>query len=324
MTVDAQTVLLRAALTKSVLVVLIASFPAAAHAEIHRHGGRPDALPSEKYVRVVSEADSPQEQVYVKSKDGAYVATAIRKPRGDGPFPAIIIFHGAPGGRAVEQISSWSLGATGGPVWERFLQEGFVVAVGDYRGGDWNTANLPSTGNGATAIDDGLAVIDYVEKLPYVDASRVSLYGVSLGGNLVSFLISKKPTIHAAVLGAPAPVWFLGMKFPEGAGRPDFSAMKPDPGVTSAHIAPIQTPVLIVVGTEDRLEPMATTLHDELAKAGKSVRLDVYEHGYHDLVLGPQGQDRPDLESGEVLLQGALDALELTVSFVKGAPPVGP
>jgi dipeptidyl aminopeptidase/acylaminoacyl peptidase len=300
--------------------VLLASLPLVAHAEINRHGGSPDALPYERYVRVVSEADSPLQQVYVKSKDGVYVATAIRKPKGDGPFPAIVIFHGAPGGRGMEQISGWSLGATGGPVWERFLQEGFVVAVGDYRGGDWDTANVPSTGNGATAIDDGLAVIDYVESLPYVDASRVSLYGASLGGNLVSFLISKKPTIHAAVLGAPAPIWFLGMRLPEGSSR-DFSAMTPDPEVASANIAPIQTPVLILVGTEDRLEAMATTLHDELAKAGKSARLDVYEHGYHDFVLGPQGQDRTDLPRGEILLQGALDALELTVSFVKSDSP---
>jgi len=302
------------------IAVLLASFPLAAHAEIHRHDGSPDALPYEKYVRVVSESDSPQQQVYVKSKDGAYVATAIRKPKGDGPFPAIIMFHGAPGGRGMEQISGWSLGKTGGPVWERFLQEGFVVAVGDYRGGDWNTANVPSTGNNATAIDDGLAVIDYVEKLPWVDASRVSLYGVSLGGNLVPFLISKKPSIHAAVLGAPAPIWFLGMTRPEGASR-DLSAMKMDPEVAAANIAPIQTPVLILVGTEDRLETMAVTLHDELAKAGKSVRLDVYEHGYHDFVLGNQGQDRPDLKQGEILLQGALDALELTVSFVKADSP---
>ena len=309
---------------KNILVVLVASLPLAAHAEVHRHGGSADALPYEKYVRVVSEADSPQQQVYVKSKDGAYVATAIRKPKGEGPFPAIIMFHGAPGGRGMEQISGWSLGTTGGPVWERFLQEGFVVAVGDYRGGDWNTANVPSTGNNASAIDDGLAVIDYVEKLPYVDASRVSLYGVSLGGNLVSFLISKKPTIRTAVLGAPAPFWFLGMGRPEGAGRPDFSAMPPDTEVASANIAPIQTPVLILVGTEDRLQTMAMTLHDELVKAGKPVRLDIYEHGYHDFVLGPQGQDRPDLERGEVLLQGALDALELTVSFVKGDPPLAP
>lgn len=82
----------------------------------------------------------------------------------------------------------WSRGATGGPVWERFLQEGFVVAVADYRGGDWGTANVPSSGRNATAIDDGLAVIDFVRGLPYVDGSRVSLYGVSLGGNLVAHL----------------------------------------------------------------------------------------------------------------------------------------
>ena len=75
----------------------------------------------------MSEADSPVQQVYVKSKDGAYVAAAIRKPKGDGPFPAIIFFHGAPGGRGMEQLVGWSRGDTGGPVWERFLREGFVV-----------------------------------------------------------------------------------------------------------------------------------------------------------------------------------------------------
>lgn len=300
------------------LILLLAISPRITLAEIHRHEGSAEALPHERYVRVVSEAESPLERVYIKSKDGAYVAAAIRKPGGDGPFPAIIIFHGAPGGRGMEQISGWSLGTTGGPVWERFLQEGFVVVVGDYRGGDWATANVPSTGNSATAIDDGLAIIEHVTRLPYVDGSRVSLYGVSLGGNLVSFLISERPTIHAAVLGAPAPIWYLGMKRPEGNDRWDLSAMKPDPEVASANVAPIETPVLILVGTEDRLEALATTLHDELARGGKSVRMDVYEHGYHDFVLGPQGQAREDLPRGEILLQGALDALELTVSFVKG------
>ena len=63
--------------------------------------------------------------------------------------------------------------------------------------------------------------------------------------------------------------------------------------------------------------PLATSLHDQLAEAGKAVRMDVYEHGYHDFVLGPQGQNRQDLPQGEVLMQGALDALELSVAFVK-------
>lgn len=286
-------------------------------AEIHEHAGTAAALPHDKFVRVVSEADSPVQQTYVKSKDGAYVAAAIRKPKGAGPFPAIILFHGAPGGRGMEQLVGWSRGDHGGPVWERFLQEGFVVAVGDYRGGDWNTMNVPSTGASATAIDDGLAVIEFVKNLPYVDGARINLYGVSLGGNLVSFLVSKVPTLHAAVLGAPAPFWFLGVARPAPGTPLDAATMKPDPAVAGPNIAPIRTPLLILVGTADRLLPLARTLHDEVAGAGKAVRMDVYENGYHDFVLGPQGQKRPDLPQGEVLMQGALDALELAVAFVK-------
>ena len=296
---------------------LVLSCPGMAAAEIHKHAGSADALPHAKYVRVVSEADAPVQQAYITSKDGLHVAAAIRKPRGDGPFPAVIVFHGAPGGRGMEQLVGWSRGEHGGPVWERFLQEGFVVAVADYRGGDWNSMNVPSTGANATAVDDGLAVVEFVTRLPYVDAARINLYGVSLGGNLVAFLVSKVPTIHAAVLGAPAPIWFLGLQAPAGGGLPDLSAPKPDTAVAAANIAPIRTPVLILAGTVDGLLPLSTMLHDLLAQAGKPVRMDVYEHGYHDFVLGPQGQKRPDLPQGEVLLQGTLDALELSVSFVK-------
>jgi acetyl esterase/lipase len=104
-------------------------------------------------------------------------------------------------------------------------------------------------------------------------------------------------------------------------GRPDLSAPTPDPALVAANVAPIRTPVLILVGTEDGLLPLATALHDALQQAGKVVRMDVYEHGYHDFVLGPQGQKRPDLPRGEVLLQGALDALDLSVAFVKSPPP---
>ncbi len=178
---------------KRLLTLILLSCPLVASAEIQKHPGSAEALPHDKYLRVVSESDSPVQQTYVKTKDGLYVAAAIRKPRGNGPFPAIMMFHGAPGGRGMEQLVGWSRGATGGPVWERFLQEGFVVAVADYRGGDWNTMNVPSTTGSATAIDDGLAVIEHVKRLPYVDPARISLYGVSLGGNLVLYLISKMP-----------------------------------------------------------------------------------------------------------------------------------
>ena len=290
--------------------------PSIVAAEIHRNPGTTTPIPHDKYIRVVSEAESPVQQTYIKTKDGLYVAAAIRKPEGDGPFPAIIIFHGAPGGRGMEQITGWSRGATGGPVWERFLREGFVVVVGDYRGGDWNAVSSPSETH-VTSIDDGISVIDHVRALPYVDRTRVSLYGVSLGGNLVMYLVSKVPDIRTAILGAPAPFWFLGIRRPSP-GSATAAAPEADPAVAPKNIEPIRTPLLILVGTADRLLGIATTLHDELEKGGKSVRMEVYEHGYHDFVLGPQGQNRPDLQGGEVLLDSALDALEKSVAFVKG------
>ena len=113
-------------------------------------------------------------------------------------------------------------------------------------------------------------------------------------------------------------MWFLGMQMPAVRTPEAMAALKPDPSITARNIEPIRTPLLILVGTADRLLGLSTTLHDLLAEAGKTVRMEVYEHGYHDFVLGPQGQKRPDLPQGEVLLASALDALEKSVKFVKG------
>jgi dienelactone hydrolase len=297
------------------LLCVLSALPA--YAEITRHGGANEALPDQKYIHVVSEKDAPVMQAWIKAKDGLYIAAAIRKPKGEGPFPAIVMFHGAPGGRGMEQLVGWSRGDHGGPVWERFLQEGYVVAVADYRGGDWNQMNKPSGSGLTTAIDDGVTVIEHVQNLPYVKRGEVSVYGVSLGGNLALFMASRVPALHKVVLGAPAPIWFLGYDIGPNGQRPDFASTPPNPEYSKANITPIQMPVLILVGTEDRLLPLDTRLHEELIKHGKNVRMEVYEHGYHDFVLGNQGQKRGDLPRGEILLPGALDALELTVKFVK-------
>lgn len=286
-------------------------------AEVVHYAGSPEALAHEQYINVVPESVSPIDQVYIKSPDGAYIATAMRKPQGDGPFPAIILFHGAPGGRGMEQIVGWSRGDHGGPVWERFLQEGYVVIVADYRGGNMNLANSPSQNGAVSAIDDGIAIIDHVRALTYVDASRISVYGVSLGGNLAMFLAAKVPDLHKVVVGAPFPVWFLGAKFPNSGNWPALTDLEWDVKFGEENIAAVQMPVYILVGSADPLLPLAERLHAEMDKQNKSVRMEVYEHGYHDFVLGPQGHDRADLPRGEILLQGALDALDRTVDFLQ-------
>lgn len=288
-------------------------------AEIHQNPGSKQPLAHEKYIRVVSESVSPVQQIYIKARDGLYIAAALRKPAGDGPFPAVVIFHGAPGGRGMEQLVGWSRGMTGGPVWERFLQEGCVVVLADYRGGP-RMQGQPVPGS-ITYIDDGISVVDYVKALPYVNANRINLYGASMGGGLVLGIVSRI-TVNAAILGAPAPMAFLGMTMAPGApsGGPDrFKDAKVDAEVARRNIEPIKTPLLILVGTADSLLPVDRILHDMLEAAGKSVRMEVYENGYHDFCFGPQGQKRTELEWGtEVLLDSTLAALEKSVLFLKG------
>jgi dienelactone hydrolase len=182
-----------------------------------------------------------------------------------------------------------------------------------------NLMSSPSATGVITSIDDGLSIINYVKALKYVDSGRLSLYGVSLGGNLVMQLISRIP-VQSAIVGAPAAMWFLGAQFPAkpAPGLAALKDIKPDPEIARKNIEPITTPVLILVGKADSLSGMARMLHGSLAEAGKSVRLEIYEHGYHDFCLGPQGQIRKDLPRGEILLDSALDALEKSVAFAKG------
>jgi dipeptidyl aminopeptidase/acylaminoacyl peptidase len=296
---------------------LVLSISMGANAAITQHPGSDAVLPDKQYIHVVSEKISPVMQTWIKSNDGAYVASAIRKPKGKGPFPAVILFHGAPGGRGMEQLVGWSRGDHGGPVWERLLQEGYVVVVADYRGGDGTLMNQPSTTGLVTAIDDGVAVVDFVQNLPYVKKDEVNVYGVSLGGNLSMYLASKVPSLHAVVVGAPAPIWFLGYDSSHG-WQLDWATVPPNEDVTRTNIEPIQVPILILVGSLDPFLRLDMTLHDRLIKYGKKVDMHVYEYGYHDFVLGKQGHVRPDLpHGGEHLMQGSLEALELTVKFLK-------
>jgi len=292
---------------------------ASAHAEVIEYEGSSEPLDYQPFIHVVSESESPLQQVYIKANDGVYVAAALRRPKGEGPFPAVIFFHGAPGGRGMEQLIGWSRGDHGGPAWERFLQEGFVVVVADYRGGPYTEMNTPSATGLTTAIDDGLSVIEYVRGLAYVDASHVSVYGVSLGGNLAMYLAAAVPDLHAVVAGAPAPIWFLGCELPQQRDQLDLSALQANPEVAAANIEPIQTRILLQVGTDDSLLNLVSELYEQLLEHGKDARLEIYQHGYHDFVLGPQGHDRQDLPSGEILLQGALDALDRSVAFISSS-----
>jgi len=116
-------------------------------------------------------------EVYVKSFDAAYIATAIRKPPNLGPLPAILFIHGGVGGGDMPAMKA----STRQPILEHFYKLGYVVMSADYRRYHF----------GEDEIQDILAAYRKLESYPFVDKSRIAIIGGSHGGYLALMLATR-------------------------------------------------------------------------------------------------------------------------------------
>ena len=121
------------------------------------------------------------------SFDGKQIPAVLYKPRiesGD-KAPALLFHPGGPGG----QLSLLFL-----PILQIFSQLGFVILGPSPRGSsgfgmEYLKANVKDLGGG-----DALDYVygkNYLESLPYVDSSRIGVWGGSYGGYMTYILISK-------------------------------------------------------------------------------------------------------------------------------------
>jgi dipeptidyl aminopeptidase/acylaminoacyl peptidase len=301
-------------------IVLLAFAAGCGRAEIREHPGGKE-VSTAPFLRVVTEKESPVQEFHIRSKDGIDVPAALRKPKGEGPFPALIYFHGWPGGRGMEELREWVLGADGSPVLERFLQEGFVIVAADYRaGGGVDEALRPIPDFKVSYLDDCLAVVDRVRSLPYVDAARINLYGSSFGANLVAHVIGRRK-VHAAAMAGGVVMGFLGAEAPAlgpGADRLEaYRHLKIDEPVARKHIEAIACPVLLIIGKDDFLTAINRQLYDRMTQAGKPVRMELYENVYHGFEVGPHAMAGPPSNRKEPVLEGTLDALQRALDFVR-------
>ncbi len=92
-------------------------FALAAHwalGEIREHPAGAEVAP-DKYIRAISETESSVQPLAIASKDGSTVAAALRKPKGGGPFPALIFVHGFRGDRGIDVLIRFVTGTDGSP-----------------------------------------------------------------------------------------------------------------------------------------------------------------------------------------------------------------
>src|SRR5262245_32331843 len=117
----------------------------------------------------VSEAACPLERITPIAQDGHPGLAFMRKPPGNGPFPAVVIIHCGLFTLPEARIREIALN---GPLSCRFLAEGYVVAALTYRSRDLDPQDK-------ACLQDSLAVANHLKRLPFVDPKSVVVSGCS-------------------------------------------------------------------------------------------------------------------------------------------------
>jgi len=140
-----------------------------------------------------------REFVTLKAHNGVDLYAQIVKPENFNParkYPVVIHWYGGPG----LQMVSNRYGTTNiFNIIERdvlYTQEGFIVWRLDNRGsfGRGHAFETPITGQlGPAALDDQLSGVEYLQSLPYIDATRIGADGKSFGGFLTLYALIYAP-----------------------------------------------------------------------------------------------------------------------------------
>lgn len=263
---------------------------------------------------------SPVELHFTPTRDGVYTPIALRKPPGEGPFPAVLFFAGN-GGGGMATARNGLRARDYAP--RRFLEAGYVVGWLRYRAEVRNAYRgaepLPEKGRvlprSPLDHDDLISIIDYVKKLAFVDPERVGLAGSSHGGELI-LKAASETTFAAGALLEPAAVEYLAIameKLPRG--EPQLQDKRKamelaDKAEAMERIGRIQAPLLVVGRDSDHLQGVFKLTYEWLAEAGKQVEWASYDHPRHGFALP---RDVRDDGSGPDEIQKA--AVERMLAF---------
>jgi dipeptidyl-peptidase-4 len=153
---------------------------------------------------------APPESMAFEAADGSKMHGMVYRPADPEPgkkYPLIVSVYGGP--HAQRCVEDWSL--TVDLRAQYLAQQGFVVLKVDNRG----SANRGLAFEAALAdrmgtveVDDQVAAVREMAKLPYVDASRVGIYGWSYGGYMTCMAMMRAPEVFkVGVSGAPVTDW---------------------------------------------------------------------------------------------------------------------
>lgn len=234
--------------------------------------------------------NAAREAPIVFTSEGQQVVGIWHRPAGAGPFPAVLLLHGFTGHK--------------GEAHRLFVQAARALAAGgmaalriDFRGsgdsaGEFHEMTI------AGELADARAALRFLRDLPDVDAGRIGVLGMSMGGMVTAFLLAEEPALRAAVLWNP-----VGnpKRLRDDRYTPEKKSQLETTGVVDLDGWPVGAPFIVELGTLDPLRA--------IVKAACPV-----------LVIQADRDETVPLSEGE----GYLDALraagrEVALHIVRGA-----
>jgi len=228
----------------------------------------------------------PLEEITTKAPDGVTNTHVLRKPPGDGPFPAVIFLHGGVKQFQLEWLRSLCQTL---PSQTRFLAAGYVTVTATRRSRETDPQD-------PGAVADTVALVEYVKSRPEVDPDSVVIVGGSGGGSL-ALELAGEVDLQAIACNEPATMLYMELYTSETYQKRRAAGEDPRKFVTDeilektrSKIAEIRCPVLIVQGTKHYINKLNNYYFTpEVIRAGKTVKVITYPgqpHGFFYSDLG--------------------------------------
>jgi dipeptidyl aminopeptidase/acylaminoacyl peptidase len=214
------------------------------------------------------------------------------QPVGEGPYPTVLFIHGHQeqprnGGEAFVTAGRLGIMASQGYGAASLSQPGYGHSDGppDYCG--------PFT---QEAIVVALA---FLRKQPFVNPTKVALYGASRGAIVASMVATRDPQLAAVVLAAGA--YDMASLYPTGIRGIDANIRR-EAGTSAEafrarsamyHADKIKVPVSLLHGARDERIPVrqAEAFAEQLQAHGVAVTLKIFPNATHRIPLDEQYQD---------------------------------
>ena len=178
----------------------------------------------------------------------------LMRPAGAGPFPAVIISHGAGG----------SANGYGRSIATQMVRWGLVCIATNYTHADDVPLGSPGTtaerGASAANVLRARKLVDILAALGYVDRSRIALFGFSMGAFVTTAVAGTHPDLFRAASHAAGGMLIDGYN---------------QPAPTASQVAGVRLPYQMHHGDRDSVVPLAAEQQFAAALAARGVEHDL-------------------------------------------------